>query len=230
MAKIRRKGIHSACFSDRFPKTPAIISATHCTVQARSMRAKLFGKLARFLLPTFFCAFLVFGTQSAFHDVLSQTNKLILISEETSTRAVAVDSVTQRHEPFLMTSPVQWGPDSRTRIMIFAMGLNLQPAEGPTDVTADAEDGAHKIHHLTVEYVGPVPEQEWVSSIILRLNDLTDDAVDVLIGISYHGTLSNRVRVAIGHVGDGPPDDDGAIPTPGTTGPPPPPAITAGPA
>ena len=127
-----------------------------------------------------------------------------------------------------MISPVQWGSDNRTRIMIFAMGLNLQPGEGPAAVAADAEDGAHNIHHLTVEHVGPVPEQEWVSSIILRLDDLMDDAGDVLIGISYHGTPSNRVRVAIGHLGDGPPDDDGAVPTPGTTSAPPPPAITAG--
>jgi uncharacterized protein GlcG (DUF336 family) len=192
------------------------------------MRAQLFGKRTRLLLPTFLCALLVAGTQSLSHNVHSQQNKLTLISEETSTRAVAVDSVTQKHEPFSATSAVQWGADSRTRIMIFAMGLSLQPGEGPTAVTADAEDGAHNIHHLTVEYVGPVPDQDWVTSIILRLDDLTDDAGDVLIGISYQGTLSNRVRVGIGHVGDGPPDDDGAVPTPGTTAPPPPPAITAG--
>ena len=192
------------------------------------MRAKLFGKRTRLLLPTFLCALLVVGTQNLSHNVHSQQNKLTLVSEETSTRAVAVDSVTQKHEPFSSTSAVQWGADSRTRIMLFAMGLSLQPGEGPMAVTADAEDGAHNIHHLTVEYVGPVPDQDWVTSIILRLDDLTDDAGDVLIGISYQGTLSNRVRVGIGHVGDGPPDDDGAVPTPGTTAPPPPPAITAG--
>src|SRR5882762_8650163 len=127
------------------------------------MRAELFGKLARFLLPTFFCALLVVGTPGLSHDVHSQTNKLILVSEETSTRAVAIDSV-QQHEPFSMMSPVQWGSDSRTRIMIFAMGLNLQPGEGPLAVTADAEDGAHNIHHLTVEHVGPVPDLEWVNA------------------------------------------------------------------
>ncbi len=178
------------------------------------MRTKLLEKRTRFLLPTFFCALLIAGTQNLSHNVHSQTNKLILISEETSTRAVAVDSVTQQHEPFSTTSPIQWGSDSRTRVMIFAMGLILQPGEGPMAVNADAEDGAHNIHQLTVEYVGPVPEQEWVSSIILRLDDQMDDTGDVLIGISYHGMLSNRVRVAIGHVGDGPPDDAGAVPTP----------------
>src|SRR5258706_9256606 len=112
--------------------------------------------------------------------------------------------------------------------MIFVMGLNLQPGEGPTAITADAEDGAHNIYPLIVEYVGPVPEQEWVSSMIVRLDDRMADVGDVLVGITYRGMLSNRVRVGIGHIGDGPSDDDGAVPTPGTTAPPPPSAITAG--
>src|SRR5260370_808346 len=192
------------------------------------MRAKLFGKRTRFLLPILFCALLIAGTQSLSPNVHSQTNQLILISEETSTRAVAVNSVTQQHEPFSAASPIQWGSDSRTRIMVFAMGLSLQPGEGPLAVTADAEDGAHNIHRLTVEYVGPVPEQEWVSSIILRLDDQMEDPGDVLIGISYHGSQSNRVRVGIGHVGDGARDDAGAVPKPGMTAPPPSPPITAG--
>ena len=192
------------------------------------MRAKLFGNRTRFLLLTFLCALLVVGTQGLSYRVHSQQSKVTLISEDTSTRAVAVDSVTQKHEPFSTTSALQWGSDNRTRIMIFAMGLNLQPGEGPTAVAADAEDGAHNVYSLTVEYVGPVPDQEWVSSIILRLDDRMDDAGDVLIGITYQGMPSNRVRVGIGHVGDGPPDDDGAVPTPGTTAPPPPLAITAG--
>ncbi len=165
------------------------------------MRAKLFGKRTPILLPIFLCALLLVGAQSL---------------------------VTQKHEPFSTTSAVQWGSDSRTRIMIFVMGLNLQPGEGPTAITADAEDGAHNIYPLTVEYVGPVPEQEWVSSMIVRLDDRMADVGDVLVGITYRGTLSNRVRVGIGHIGDGPSDDDGAVPTPGATAPRPPSAITAG--
>jgi len=184
------------------------------------MRPKFFGKRTRFLLPSFVGVLLAVGFQSLPPDAHSQDKKLILISEESSTRAVAVDSVTQKHGPFSATSEVQWGSDSRTRIMVFAMGLSLLPGEGAAAVTADAEDGAHQIHHLAVEYVGPVPEQDWISSIILRLDDQMGDIGDVLIGISYQGKVSNRVRVGIGHVGDGPPDDTGSVPTPGTTTPP----------
>src|SRR5882762_9684037 len=192
------------------------------------MRIELLGKRMRFLLPTFVCALLIVGIPILTNNVHSQSNKLILISEETSTRAVAVDSVTRKHEPFSTSSTVPWGSDGRTRIMLFAMGLSLQPGEGASAITADAEDGAHNIHHLAVEYVGSVPEQDWISSIVLRLNGQMADVGDVLIGISYQGKLSNRVRVGIGHLGDGPPDDAGAVPTPGSIIPLAPPAGTAG--
>ena len=53
-----------------------------------------------------------------------------------------------------------------------------------------------------------------------------DDLGDVLVGITYRGVSSNRVRVGIGQIGGGPPDDPGAVPTPGGT--PGPPLATAG--
>ena len=118
------------------------------------MKAEFFGKRPRFLLPTFLCALLIVGLQSLSPNIHSQEKKLTLISEETSTRAVAVDSVTQKHEPFSTSSMALWGSDGRTRIMLFAMGLSLPPGEGASAITAEAEDGAHNIHHLAVEYVG----------------------------------------------------------------------------
>ena len=158
-----RKTFNSQAISDRLPETPVTrFVASYFALLARLMRAKLFGKRTRFLLPAFLCLLLVLANQIVPHDAHSQSNKLTLISEETSTRAVAVDSVTQTHEPFSTTEAVSWGPDSHTRIMIFAMGLSLQPGETAADVTADAEDGAHHIYHLPVEYVGPVPAQDWI--------------------------------------------------------------------
>src|SRR4029077_3257096 len=75
-----------------------------------------------------------------------------------------------------------------------------------------------------VEYVGPVPDEPWATSIVARLSDQMGDVGDVLVRVTYRGVSSNRVRVAIGHVGDGPPDDPGAVPTPGSAAPSPPPS------
>lgn len=160
--------------------------------------------------------------------VSAQAGGPILISEENSTRGVALDSVTRTREPFPLTSSIQWGTDKRTRVMLFAMNLSLQPGETASAVTASAEDGAHRTYPLAVEYVGPVPEQPWATAIIVRLSDELGDVGDVLVRITYRGLSSNRVRVGIGHLGGGPPDDAGARPTPGSAIPLSPPATTAG--
>ena len=98
--------------------------------------------------------------------------------------------------------------------MLFAIDLSLQPGENLSAITADAEDAAQRHYDLTVEYVGPVAHQEWISAVVLRLNDNLGDVGDVLVRVSYGGVSSNRVRVGIGHAGGGPPDDPGATPTP----------------
>jgi uncharacterized protein GlcG (DUF336 family) len=111
--------------------------------------------------------------------------------------------------------------------MLFAMNFSLQPGDTVADVSVDAEDAAHNSYHLPVEFVGSVPEQPWATSIVVRLSDALTDAGDVLVGITYRGVASNRVRVAMGHIGGGPPDDSGAHPTPGSATPPPAPAPNA---
>lgn len=144
----------------------------------------------------------------------AQSDRPVLISEATSTRAVALDSVTHLREPFSLDSPVQFGTDKRTRVMLFAMNLHPHAPGDYSGLTVDAEDGAHVVHALAVEHVGPVPGQEWMNSIVVRLGDEIGDLGDVLVRVSYRGVASNRVRVGIGHLGGGLPDDSGSAPTP----------------
>ncbi|HEX8118374.1 MAG TPA: heme-binding protein, partial [Pyrinomonadaceae bacterium] len=156
----------------------------------------------------------------------------VLLTEADSTRAVALEASTRVPEPFGPTAPVRLGADERTRVMLFAMNLHLAAGEDASALTADAEDANRQTYALAVEHVAPVPGQEWMSSVVVRLNEqLAADAGDVLVRITYHGAASNRVRVALGHVGGGPPDDPGAIPTPATPAPTPTPngnPVTAG--
>jgi uncharacterized protein GlcG (DUF336 family) len=83
-------------------------------------------------------------------------------------------------------------------------------------VNVEAEDFAHHLYQLPVEYIGPVPNQPWATSVVVRLSEGMDDLGDVLVRVSYRGVSSNRVRIAMGHIGGGLPDDEGAVPTPGT--------------
>jgi hypothetical protein len=130
-----------------------------------------------------------------------------LLTQSNSTRAIALESTTLLSEPFALTTIVPFSADNRTRIIFFATNLGLLPGEGTGAVTAEAEDTARVKYPLTVEYAGAVPGFEWMTALILRLNDTMSQAGDVLVGVTVHGASSNRVRIGIGHIGGGPPDD-----------------------
>lgn len=168
------------------------------------------------LLRCLLLAFLVLAALIRFPNAGAQSVAPVLISEETSTRALVFDSSTREREPFTAHTQVKFGGDGRRRLMMFAMNLQLQPGDLPSAVVARAEDGAHRSYLLPVEYVGPTPGQPWATSVIVSLDPAMGDLGDVLVGITYRGASSNRVRVGIGHVGDGLADDPGAVPTPGT--------------
>ena len=166
-------------------------------------------------------AFLLFALSFvSFDKAGAQSTRPTLISHADSTRAIAFESVTRQREPFTTTAQLKFGSDSATRITLFAMNLQLQPDETVGAVTAEAEDASHTIYTLSVEHVGSVPDQPWATSVVVRLPENLPEAGDVLVRIDYHGIASNRVRVGIGHVGDGPPDDNNAMPTPGSLNPP----------
>ena len=162
-----------------------------------------------------------------FRKAAAQATRPTLISHADSTRAIAFESVTRQREPFTTTTPIRFGADSATRIMLFAMNLQLQSGETASAVTADAEDSSHTLFPLTVEHVGTVQDQPWAISLVLRLPPNLPQSGDVLVRIKYRGVESNRVRVGIGHIGGGPPDDPNSIPTPGLDGPAPPARLTA---
>lgn len=176
--------------------------------------------------------FLLIATCAAVDLTHAATNKSpVLLSEASSTRAIALEAVTLKAEPFALTSTVKFSEDTRTRICIFAMNLELLPGEGSNAFSADAQDATGKRYPLRIEFVGSVPpaldaqgnitaDFRGITMIVVRLADDMGDLGDVLLSLNLHGMSSNRVRVAIGHTGGGPADDPGSIPTPAPATPP----------
>jgi len=164
-------------------------------------------------LASISAAALILGTA---RSVVGDASAPVLLTRANTTRGVALDSVTQMAEPFPPVQAINFGlnGDRRTRVMLFATNLTLLPGEDASVVTADAEDGALVRYPLTVEYVGVVPGFNFMTAAVVRLNDGLGDVGDVLVGLTYHGLTSNRVRIGIGHVGGGPPDDPTPSPTP----------------
>lgn len=120
---------------------------------------------------------------------------LTLLAEENSTVAIALDSATFTRDPFGLSTPHNFSPDGRTRIMLFAVNLKLGPGEGMAAVTARAEDSQQRIFQLPVEYVGTVPNFHWLTQINLKLPDELAETAEAWVSISLHGATSNKVRV-----------------------------------
>jgi hypothetical protein len=116
----------------------------------------------------------------------------ILLLEENSSHGVALDSVTWLRDPLSVFSTRNFSADGRTRVVLFAMNVDLQAI-----VTAEAEDSQHTIYPLVVEYAGNVPNQNWMAQINVLLPDNLANAGDVLVSIKVRGLQSNKVLVSI---------------------------------
>src|SRR5205807_567013 len=99
----------------------------------------------------------------------------VLLTRANSTRGIALESVSNMAEPFPPQMPISFGVDNRTRVMLFATNLTLAAGETAALVTAEAEDGMHFHYPLAVEYVGAVPGQTWLTSVVVKLNENLGD-------------------------------------------------------
>src|SRR5215218_4783662 len=64
----------------------------------------------------------------------------IILTESNSTRAIALEAVTLRREPFSLVMPVPFSIDTRNRVVFFVTNLDLLADEGANALTLDAED------------------------------------------------------------------------------------------
>ena len=118
-----------------------------------------------------------------------------LLTEENSARAIALDSVTRVRDPLpvVALNNFQQGRDPRTRVALFGLNVNLSPWENASAVTVTAKDSQSRSFSLKVEFVGKVPNLDWLTQVNVRFPDELAQAGDVRISINLHGQISNEV-------------------------------------
>jgi hypothetical protein len=121
----------------------------------------------------------------------------VLLTEESTNRAIALDSVTFMRDPFPLATAYNFSADHRTRLTLFAVNLELMAGEEASVVTAQAEDGGHNFYPLQVEYVGKVPNFDWLTQVVIKLPDAIASSSEVWISIHLRGVASNKVLVSI---------------------------------
>jgi hypothetical protein len=125
------------------------------------------------------------------------TSAPTLLTEENTNRGIALDSVWFMRGPFTLPNANNFSFDQRTRIILFAVGLELMPGENASIVTAQAEWAGHGTYSLTVEDVRKVPNFDWLTQVTVRLPNELVNAGDVLVSISRGGPGSNKVVVGV---------------------------------
>ena len=124
---------------------------------------------------------------------VTQTAAPVLLIDETSGRAAALDSVLFLRDPLPVINNLNFSLDHRTRVTLFAINVVLSPGENSSVISAQAEDGQHVIHPLAVEFVGTVPNFDWLTQINVRLPDSLVNAGEIRLSISLRGVPSNQV-------------------------------------
>lgn len=121
----------------------------------------------------------------------------VLLTEENSSRAIALDSVTSVRDPFSVHTIHNFSSDQHRRIMLFATNVDLLPGEDKSVVTAQAETQGGEVVALTVEHVGKVPGLDRFTQINVRLPDELEAAGDVQVSVRLRGVASNKVLIKI---------------------------------
>lgn len=136
-----------------------------------------------------------FGTANSNEATLTvQPTAPILLAEENSDIAIAFSSVTLLRDPFSLTDLHNFSLDNRTRVALFAANLELLSGEDSSALTVTAEDSVLNVYPLTVEFVGNVPDFDWLTEVVVRLPDNLPANQDIWVTITLHAKTSNKVR------------------------------------
>lgn len=119
----------------------------------------------------------------------------MLVSETGSDIAIALDSFTMLRDPFSLTNLFNFSTDKRTRLMLFAMNMDLLPSENSSAVTVRAEDAAMNTFPLAVEFVGKVPGLDQFTQIVVKLPDNTPSNQSLFVSATLRGLTTNKVRI-----------------------------------
>ena len=141
------------------------------------------------------------GTRTTATLTITNDDPPVLLLEEGSDLAIALDSVSLKRDPFtLLNELVVTGNDKRRRISLFVWRLGLLPADTAANVSALAEDDIGTPYPLVVESVSPVTVDGLtdVTQVIVKLPDnVIGIPRDLFVKVTLRGPSSNRGRIRI---------------------------------
>ncbi len=177
--------------------------------------------LLQTLAAFMFVSFCALGVAAIEADPDPNSPTPILLSQTSSTRAVAVPEGNISRVDLLRTENRAF--DRHASVTLFVTNISLMSGEGANAFRVYATDILGRQYRFPV--VGFTTTQwKGIYAVTIRLTDeigywnQPTANGDLLLQLTWRGMGSNRVRLGLGQTGGGPADDDGARPTPyGTT-------------
>ncbi len=123
----------------------------------------------------------------------------LLLTNTTTGRAAAFDSVALTAEPFNAATPPthNLSTDGRTRVTLLVVGVGLDAPGEAAFVTARAVDAQQRVFDLPVEAVGGAKNLSWLGQVTVRLPEELSGAGDVTVTVNVRGAESNGVTLRV---------------------------------
>jgi hypothetical protein len=130
------------------------------------------------------------GTRLPF-QILIFPQPPILLTDDESLHALALDAGLHTRDPFPLESEHYFGLDSRTRLKLFLVDLDLYSGETLSIITVQARDEQQRAYALVVEDLRKVPDFPWLSQLTVRLPGELAGVKDITLSVSARGQASN---------------------------------------
>jgi hypothetical protein len=122
----------------------------------------------------------------------------VLLIDDTTGRALALDSLIATRDPFSLLEPNYFGTDKHRRVALSVWRFGLLPGDTAANITVTARDGAGGTYNLPVEFVGTLAGVDGVTQVVVRLPDTVTGAPrDLFVKVQLHGPASNEAVIKI---------------------------------
>ena len=122
----------------------------------------------------------------------------VLLTEENTDHAIALDLVNHLRDPFSLSSTFNLSNDQHRHISLFVWRLALRPNETASDLIVFAEDSEGRNYPLTVEFVGAMSNPPLVTQVVVRLPDNVIGAPrDLKVTVQLRGQATNKGVIKI---------------------------------
>jgi len=121
----------------------------------------------------------------------------ILLTEDSSLQALALDSVHLTRDPFPLVGANYFGSDKRTRIKLLVVDFDLFSGETLSMISVQGIDNAGITHNFPVEDLRIVPGTPWMTQLTVRAPEAIATPNVLTITVAARGQISNAVTLRL---------------------------------